>query len=293
MSNLIAGPFCGEFGWELFCWQSFVRNVATKNNRLFDKVTVICRPGHEKLYDDYATDFISFTPPLGHSDMHLHTGCFDSSSPYGTKYAYKDIKKNDVLMRPQCIEYTLNKTTIECPMGIGLVKDGKDYVEYHDPKYKMLGHFKKELKTDLIFHARSRTEIRPEDNWSIHKWDELYKKCIKAGYKVSWIGSKAESMCIGENDYRGIPLEELTNRMVSTQLFVSPSSGPIHLAALCNTPHIVWSHTPNKERNLHLWNPFDTRVDFLDKYSWQPPVDYIFDHIKRIVPHEDSVRSSL
>lgn len=48
--NLIAGPFLGELGWELFCWQGRLRRLAKR----YDDVCVMCRPGHEVFYRDFA-----------------------------------------------------------------------------------------------------------------------------------------------------------------------------------------------------------------------------------------------
>jgi len=37
MKKLIAGPWVGEFGWELFAWQAYVRALS----RNFDHTTII------------------------------------------------------------------------------------------------------------------------------------------------------------------------------------------------------------------------------------------------------------
>ena len=46
MNNiLLAGPWVGEFGWELFCWQAHIRWLSKQ----FDKTIVISRKGHKFL----------------------------------------------------------------------------------------------------------------------------------------------------------------------------------------------------------------------------------------------------
>ena len=56
MSNsdklLIAGPWVGEFGWELFAWQAYVRALS----RHFPRTLIVCRKTSEALYEDFATD---------------------------------------------------------------------------------------------------------------------------------------------------------------------------------------------------------------------------------------------
>ena len=52
--TLFAGPFLGEFGWELLCWQGFVRKVS----RRYKTVIVYCPEGREALYRDFADRII-------------------------------------------------------------------------------------------------------------------------------------------------------------------------------------------------------------------------------------------
>ena len=56
MKTLIAGPWVGEFGWELFAWHGYVRALS-KN---FEKTVVISRNNSESLYTDFADEFFSF-----------------------------------------------------------------------------------------------------------------------------------------------------------------------------------------------------------------------------------------
>ena len=50
---LIAGPWVGEFGWELFCWQGVVR----KASKDYDAICIIARPGKQAMYIDILDDF--------------------------------------------------------------------------------------------------------------------------------------------------------------------------------------------------------------------------------------------
>ncbi len=58
MKTLLAGPWIGEFGWELFGWQGCIRILAKK----YDEVIVIGRTGHDFLYGDFADIYIDFDP---------------------------------------------------------------------------------------------------------------------------------------------------------------------------------------------------------------------------------------
>ena len=52
MPSITCGPWVGEFGWELFCWQAQLRHRFERAQGL----EVICytRPGHGLLYEDFA-----------------------------------------------------------------------------------------------------------------------------------------------------------------------------------------------------------------------------------------------
>ena len=56
-NNLIAGPWWGEFGHELFAWQAYVRSLS----RFYEKTHVICRESSSYLYEDFASDFTFIT----------------------------------------------------------------------------------------------------------------------------------------------------------------------------------------------------------------------------------------
>ena len=58
MSKLYAGPFVGEFGHELFCWQGVLRHTS-KN---YEQTTIVCTPGKEILYSDFADKIITYKP---------------------------------------------------------------------------------------------------------------------------------------------------------------------------------------------------------------------------------------
>src|SRR5689334_9170193 len=52
--TLFAGPFLGEFGWELMSWQGFVRKLS----RGYRRTVVYCPRGREALYADFAAEII-------------------------------------------------------------------------------------------------------------------------------------------------------------------------------------------------------------------------------------------
>ena len=56
MNILLAGPYLGEFGWEIMMWQAHIRHLA--KTKKYDKIICLVRTGHEYLYGDFCKDFI-------------------------------------------------------------------------------------------------------------------------------------------------------------------------------------------------------------------------------------------
>ena len=69
MKRLIVGPWSGEFGWELFAWQAYIRSLSEH----YEKTTVICRPLSHAIYADFADEYMYFDPTKATAieDQHL------------------------------------------------------------------------------------------------------------------------------------------------------------------------------------------------------------------------------
>ena len=63
-NTLIAGPWIGEFGWELFAWHAYIRRLS----RHFSKTIIICRDNSRDLYRDFADEFVSCNERTGEVD---------------------------------------------------------------------------------------------------------------------------------------------------------------------------------------------------------------------------------
>ena len=58
---LLAGPWVGEFGWELFCWHAYVRALSEH----YDETICVSTPHSEFMYKDFCDKFVDFTPDGG------------------------------------------------------------------------------------------------------------------------------------------------------------------------------------------------------------------------------------
>ena len=261
MKTLIAGPWVGEFGWELFAWQGYVRALSRK----FDKTMIISRLNSKALYDDFADEFVSYEPVGGLADSYFMHGvdikkCFMEVISKN-KIA---VNKDTTLLLPRRIGFPPH-THYEQLMIFGEHMVKPEYVQYGNPA---------EQKYDFVFHIRDR-DLRKEDNWAMDNWNLLKEKLNSD--KIACIGTKSESGYIRETkDLRDAPLKEVFNALAAAECCFGPSSGPMHMASLCGCPHVVWSIDSNKIRYEENWNPLNTEVLFDSEHEWHPASDYVY-----------------
>jgi hypothetical protein len=249
MKKLFAGPFVGEFGHELFCWQGKIRRLSKE----YDYTKIVCLKGHDVLYSDFADEIIEYEP---------QTYIPDCSKNKGTT-------KNYPIPFSEEEKYIGPNTQI-----IKIYDTDQDFVK--------LGTLDDKLQYDFILSARNTNKCETGyRDWDHVHWNSLTKKLLNDGYKIACIGKSGMSYKIPNIDnYMDIPLNKLSNIVHSSKYIVGGSSGPMHFATLCGTSQIVWSgdniHT-NKTRYLDWWNPFKTSVSFVPAHDWNPKVDKIYE----------------
>jgi hypothetical protein len=270
---LLAGPWIGEFGWELFCWHSYVRALSVN----YDETVCVSTPHSKFMYEDFCNKFVEFTPNRGDYK--------DSYYKIGFSLEAEEMKN---ILSEAGLEPGKQKITMFAPRRIGdpprthytdKFKFGSHIIA---PKYIKFGKELSNSKKEVIFHARNRS-LRPQDNWSEQKWNKLAQNLLSEGHKVSSIGLRSESLHIdGTTDKRECEQQTLLDTLANAKCIFGPSSGAMHLASLCGCPQIVWTTDYNLDRYTKNWNPFDTKVLFLSEQGWQPSVDYIFENFKRL-----------
>jgi len=258
--KLLAGPWLGEFGWELFGWQGVLRYLAQNND--YEEILVGCKPGREYLYADFATNFVNVE-----GEDRLADVCTYNRMP--PKFS-KDIIKaypDHGLFTPHYKHFYDKRQTF--------IKFGQEGA----------GNY------DIILHARNR-EIGPDRNWSIANWNNLISKL--SGYSIACIGnSKVSHYLEGTTDLRDRSLEEICNELRNAKVMVSPSSGPVHLASLSGCPHVVWTDSKNRSINADtftnriryesMWNPLKTRTEVIDDQLWNPSVNSVYERMVKVI----------
>lgn len=249
MRRLVAGPWVGEFGWELMSWQGYLRKLAPD----YDEITVCGPENHEALYSDFAHVYI----------------------PHRLK-GMRDCWRCDLAhSEASLVNNHLNK------LGGHLLQPHRR-VPLDAQTFIRFGDAAKGQPYDVLIHVRHPIGKCPEHTWLLDHCQDVTAQLVKKGLKVAAVGTEAHAP-VGAADLRNLPLAELMNTMAAAKLMLGPSSGPIHLASLCGLKHVCWSDQKtqlavagtNRQRYEKIWNPFNTKAIVIDKFGWNPSVDVV------------------
>ncbi len=138
-----------------------------------------------------------------------------------------------------------------------------------DKVKKVLTEYRLNENNYIIVHPGSKGSAR---DLSPSKFREIVKKLVSEGFKVVITGSKDEKelvkyVCNGiENsfDFSGLfNLKELSALIKDASIFISNSTGPIHIASAVGTP-VIGFYPPIKVMSPKRWGPYaNDRIIFV------------------------------
>lgn len=139
----------------------------------------------------------------------------------------------------------------------------------------------------ILIHARQRC-VGANRNWGEKKWKALIGRLQRSGYLVASIGTDVHNLDVDES-YTNVGFEILCRVISSASILIGPSSGPMHLASVIGTPHLVWTDSrkynlggisgTNRKRYETVWNPYNTKCFVIDQYGWDPSPDVVYNGI--------------
>jgi len=262
--NILIGGTHIDFGWLL----QFVARSRVKSE-LYKHIIVACEEQYVYLFKDFAHKFEFYKPPNGIRDRWL----FNGKPPLPPKEILRKYK------------------------NVKLFYPNEDRCKRKNVSWFKYGTFQiADVQPDsvILIHARNLPKVHYDKkhgirNWATEKWENLVSAF--PDHEKYCVGTTSGARHIkGTIDIRGIPLEDLCNRMSNAKVIVGESSGPLHLASLCACPQVVITHAIkedslggkyNRNRYETLWNPFNTKVTVLDKWSWNPKVETVIEAVKR------------
>jgi len=248
MKTLYAGPWVGEFGWELCSWNPSIRYIAQN----YDHVTVEIQPGMEYLYE--FADEILINPRLADYDGYSGTLSKPGFKPPAD---VESIVPSWFWKHHARVEFTALKYADR-----EQVLHPKEWRKYGTGQTKKIA----DIMCAFRGPKRYKNRILPEKQYPDDCCIALAESFMKDGYSVACYGGEDNFHVDGTIDFRGAPLAELCGALTQAKLATGPSSGTIHLASLCGTPHVTWygRHVVSMDRYLSRWNPFETPVTFID-----------------------------
>lgn len=251
--------YIGEFGWELMVWHSLFRKM--KDEGACDEIHAVCFEPFKVLYEDFA-DVLMFDTPQERATVPKHY-----LSEEHVSYINELKKENDVVV-----------------FDAGFSTAG-----WNQPRAHKFVSYKKDIEKeyDAVIHFRNMPH-RPQDNDSLEWATKLIQKLLSEKKRVALIGTSKGALDIDlpVDKFYDKPLSEVIDVINKSKIVIGQSSGPMHLAALCEAETIVWSNTELEgkregsregthsgialfERYNSMWNPFKNKVNWLIKPSFE------------------------
>lgn len=256
--NLFAGPFAGEFGWELMQWQGFVRS----RRRHYEHVHVLTYPGRDYLYEGCQ---------IHHHEINLK----DAGYGYGLlspdqARRMAETKASELGLT----DYDVFDTSLLCTRYHKAFWK-QEFLLFEQPPVTPMPY-------DVAFHFRAVDKEGPDrnKNYPPASADELVKRCLDQGISVACIGhpeySYSPAIC---KDHRSVDLRQTVAAISSTRAVAGENSGPMHLANLCGKPTIVWAQDQWRIDYSLRWNPFRVPIYVAANDTCQPAPDLVCDTI--------------
>jgi hypothetical protein len=275
--TLFAGPFLGEFGWEVCIWAPWLRYVSETSR---EDMVVLCRPGHRWLYQDFAEAFPiieNHKPAVKKVDA-----CIAWIEGRG--------KANDELYF-EILRQNLKMTGRKPSRGRHLTPNAVPYTwtsgtpspRLHVARYRKLGKGDP-TGTDVVVHVRNCDAHHPHRNWKRDSAQTVVSGLRDCGHSVIAIGTRDGALCPdGAIDYRGQPIAKVCSEIGPTTIVVGPSSGPMHLAQHAGARIVLWSgFDKSRPRYEKDWNPHGCKVDWVG-LTWDPDPQLALDVVKQAV----------
>lgn len=256
---MIAAPFLGEFGWEVSLWVPWLRWMMSKHYQGRD-LTVICRAGHEYLYEDFTDKTFTFAVGKPIDKVDCQNVWIEG---------HRLNKKDYQTMAAVTMQMKVTPRDTITPMDLQVHWSGDEPPHLKQGEYRPYGSREKQ-EGWVAVHARLAGQNQGR-NWPSYKWGQLMS-VIDPGHTIS-VGTKGAALHVeGTEDLRGLSLKEVCDAISRCQLIVGPSSGPLALAMLCGTPVVWWSPNPKDvSRFKKHWNPFHVEQSRASA-SWDPDV---------------------
>ena len=271
---LFAGPWVGEFGWEVARWQGAVRKCS-KESGLY--TIVMSRPGHQVLYRDFADQFWEL--PQSFLDARLIPQCDHVRPAVGDPMP--GLHTQDALLSLAAQIYA-ELANVSGPLREILSPrkfrpEEQTIVKLSAPTAEWSAGVDRPYFCVL---PRSRT-WNPEKNWPAGHWETLISRCLGCGMSAFTVGSPADMMClhrlcaIADADALTRSIDLLSHASFA----IAPESGGALLSLMCGCPTLVFGH---ERQRVRITSPppggenfLGTKVKYLSRSDYDFSVDEV------------------
>jgi hypothetical protein len=248
--NLFAGPFAGEFGYELMQWQGFVR----ARRKSYREVHVLTYPGRDYLYEGCH---------VHHHDIDLkNAGYWYGRFSPAEMRRMADAKAAEIGLK----DYDVFNPSLICTRYHKIIFWKQEFRLMQEPPLS-------EKPYDVLFHFRSVQKEGPDNvkNYSPEMADELVQRCIEKGLSVACYGHPSYAYCPrGCADLRNADLRQTVAAISSARVAVGEASGGMHVANACGKPTIIWGEGQWRVAPAFRWNPFRVPIYVVTIATWRP-----------------------
>ena len=258
--HLIAGPYMGEFGYELMQWQAYVR----ARRPHYDSVHVLTYPGRDYLYEGCT---------VHHHDGELRTAGYQ----YGTTPpARLHTMAHEFAEKIGLRDYDVFNTALLCTRYHKMLCWRQDFRLFEEQPVP--GGMR-----DIAFHFRAVEKTGPDRtrNYRREHVEALVEMGRTAGWRMLAIGHPNYSFCPeGVEDFRSVDLRETITGICSARLLAGELSGPLHLANLCGRPTAFFAEGEWRIENCRNWNPFRVPLYVISNATMQPEPELVFEKVR-------------
>lgn len=259
--NLFAGPYAGEFGYELMQWQGFVR--ARRSH--YEEVHVLTYPGREYFYEGCH---------VHHHNIDLKRAgyWYGRLSPQDA-HRMAETKATEIGLK----DYDIFDTSLLCTRYHKILFWHQEFRLLQEPPLvpKMY---------DIVFHFRAVQKEGPDPlkNYPPALADELVKRCVQLGLSVACVGHPSYSYGpLGCVDHRSVDLRQTVAAISSAHVGVGEASGGMHLVNACGKPSIIWGEGQWRVDPALRWNPFRVPIFIVTVETWQPSPEAVSNAIMK------------
>jgi len=244
------------------CWQGHLRWRA--ENECSD-LTVVCEPGHELLYQDFAKKIVNTRP--------------------GVISDQRDCWANRITTEGAALQHSdytpTNFTKVWAPsrLKISHMPRSSGYQYFQAQTFRKFQLAFPAAQPLVLAHIRNTTKC----GTSVRNYTRFAEvlNAMPSHTKVATIGTKDQAQHhVGAIDARANCLQSQAERCGEAWCMVGPSSGPMVFAMHCGCPVVTWGPEVLAHRYTDTWNPFKTPAEFIVANDWQPNPKLVVERIK-------------